>query len=43
MVFSFKKTEQAIKSAIHEAAELEGAERAKRIKMLRLRWHPGEH
>ena len=40
-MFSFEKTKQAIKSAIQEAAGLEPAERAKRIKSLRLRWHPG--
>jgi hypothetical protein len=41
LAFSFAKTKQAIQSAIKEAAGLDKAERLKRIKLLRLRWHPG--
>jgi hypothetical protein len=41
MAFSFEKTKSAIRTAIQEAGTLEKSERMKRIKQLRLRWHPG--
>ena len=41
MAFSFEKTKGAIQSAVREAAALDKSERLKRIKLLRLRWHPG--
>lgn len=41
IAFSFEKTKRAIQGAIQEAAGLEKGERMKRIKQLRLRWHPG--
>lgn len=41
MAFSFEKTKTAIRTAIKEAAGLEKGERLKRVRQLRLRWHPG--
>ena len=41
MAFSFGKTKEAIRAAVQEAAALERSEGHKRIKLLRLRWHPG--
>ena len=43
MAFSFEKTKQAIKDAVREASGLEHHECQKRVKQLRLRWHPGVH
>lgn len=41
--FSFEKTKEAIQQAVQEAAVLDKAECAKRIKQLRLRWHPDKN
>eukprot|EP00892_Ulva_mutabilis_P007558 jgi/Ulvmu1/5174/UM021_0191.1 len=41
--FTLQKTKQAIQSALQEAALLDPPERAKRINMLRLRWHPDKN
>lgn len=39
--FSFERTKEAIQKAVREAGALDEPERARRIKQLRLRWHPG--
>ena len=41
--FSLTKTRQAIEEAVKEAAQLPADERRRKLKALRLKWHPDKH
>ena len=41
--FGLTKTKAAIEEAVHEACKLPAEERRKKLKALRLKWHPDKH
>jgi hypothetical protein len=41
--FGLTRTREAIVKAVHEAAKLPADERAKKLRALRLKWHPDKH
>jgi hypothetical protein len=41
--FGMRRTREAIEKAVREAATLPAEERSKKLKALRLKWHPDKH